>query len=97
MRTLLGEPPRTQLIDSRHLRSGDYIAKADLSFAMVANVMYAAEIDFVSIEFLDGAIWLGDGDKPFAVAASRNKAAEWNQRRAELDLREQMSLHDFPA
>lgn len=97
MRTLIGELPRTQLIDSRLLRAGDYIAKSDHSFALVSNVMYAQEIDFVTIETLDGAIWLGDGNKPFPIAMSRNDAADWNQRRAELDLREQMSLLDFPA
>jgi hypothetical protein len=94
MGTLIGEFPRTQLIDSRLLRSGDHIAKADQSFAVIANVMYAEEIDFVTIETIDGAIWLGDGDKPFPIAVSRDAAAEWNRRRAELDLREQMKLLD---
>jgi hypothetical protein len=97
MRTLIGEFPRTQLIDSRLLRAGDHIAKADQSFAVVSNVMYADEIDFVTIETIDGAIWLGDGNKPFPIAVSRDAAADWNQRRAELDLREQMSLLNFPA
>lgn len=96
MRTLIGELPRTQMISSRLLRKGDYIAKADRSFAVISDVMVADEIDFVTVEFLDGAVWLGDGNKPFAVAASRDDAAEWNRRRSELNLREQMSLCDFP-
>lgn len=95
MRTLIGERPRTQLIASRLLQRGDYIARSDLTFGIVADVMYSEHCDAVTIEFLDGGMWLGDHDTPFPVAMSRQEAAEWNRRRAELDLEGWAALHDF--
>lgn len=89
---LLGDPPRTQLIASRMLRPGDMVAKADKSFAVVVHVLHAEEAQHVSVEFVDGGLWLGTDDTPFPVAASRNDAAEWNRRRAELDVRELSEL-----
>jgi|KBSMisStandDraft_5_1062788.scaffolds.fasta_scaffold05291_7 hypothetical protein len=94
MGLLTGDLPRTQIIVARLLKAGDAVTRSDRSFGMVREVMHAPEIETVTIEFIDGNVWIGDDDHPFPVAVSRNEAAEWNRRRSELDVREQMALHD---
>jgi hypothetical protein len=92
---MLRDRPRTQLTAARWLRPGDYLAKADATFAIVSDADHVAEIDCVTVETLDGALWVGSGDTPFPVAADRGVAAEWNRRLSELDLAQWAQTNGF--
>jgi hypothetical protein len=86
-RTLTGPAPETQFIASRLLRFGDHVARDDDTFGVVIDVL-ATEADTVTIEYLDGELWMGEGTAPFPVAICANDAHEWNRRRGEHDQRE---------
>jgi mannitol/fructose-specific phosphotransferase system IIA component len=94
---LVGEFPRTQLICSRLVRVGDYVATPDGRFEIVDDVRYVGKTDTVTIEFDNGIRWFGDDDRPFAVAIAPAQAAEWNRRHEELHRRQRIGLHSVPA
>ena len=85
MSTLIGDVPRIQWTAARFVRVGDYIAGEDVAFGIVTNANYLDEIDSVTIELLDGRLWIGTGHTPLPLAASRHVAGEWNLRRSQLD------------
>jgi hypothetical protein len=96
MRTLIGDRPATQMIIARWIERGDYVATASGPFSIVTDIDYVAEIDLATVAFLDGATWLGEGDRPMPVATSRSAAADWNRRLSELDLGQWAQLNGFP-